>query len=229
MPKGNTRPPDSTRKRRDDSPEDVKKGNKRMWDAWKQGRELIGEVGMFAGYGAMKEVADGNASIAERLRKYRAMANRISEKELGTICERCRASSRAWGPTFLVELSRLPGRRERNDVAKSAIRDRWGVAELKRRVRLMLDPRKVSTRVGRNRRLDWTSEAEILHEIKRLCVTWIRFKSELEQTDSKQMPIAGSRRLTKPVREEFLTISDHLDRLRSQIGTRLERLRDRDG
>lgn len=61
---------------------DVRDKNRLMREAWMTGRDLVERLGMRADYGAMRELAGGNASVAEKYRKLRSMANRISEKEL---------------------------------------------------------------------------------------------------------------------------------------------------
>ena len=49
----------------------------------------------------------GNASVAEKLRKFRFLADRITESELDRICKLCETHRRSWGPTLLLELSRI--------------------------------------------------------------------------------------------------------------------------
>ena len=115
--------------RRRDDPEGVQRKNEEMRAAWELGRDLVERLGMRTDYGSMLAEADFNLSQAEKLRKYRGMANRISEQELNRICKLCAANRRAWGPTYLVTLSRL----ENSGGAsprwrKSAIEERWGTS-----------------------------------------------------------------------------------------------------
>ena len=113
--------------RRRDDPEGVQRKNEEMRAAWELGRDLVERLGMRADYGSMLAEADFNLSQAEKLRKYRGMANRISEQELNRICKLCVANGRAWGPTYLVTLSRLGTPAERRRMAKMAIAECWGI------------------------------------------------------------------------------------------------------
>lgn len=72
----------------------------------------------------MKDLSGGDTSKAERLRKLRFMASRITETEIEEICELCLEEACAWGPHFVIELSRLPKQRERNRAIKLAF-ERW--------------------------------------------------------------------------------------------------------
>ncbi len=93
----------------------------------------------------------GDNSLAEKYRKYRGMADRLSEKELRDICDLCEKEEKGWGPTFLVELSRITTSRERKQMAKKAIRNRWGLIEFKRQIRLKVGRKKRKSNVKKNK------------------------------------------------------------------------------
>ncbi len=181
-----------------------------MWTAWKQGRSLLADLGKRAAYGAMKEKTDGNASQAERLRTYRAMAQRISESELSTICGLCELHGKAWGPTFLVALSRLGTARERREMSKLAIREGWGLAEVQRRIKRNLGPQKDATRVGRKRHVNIMDKADILDQINSLCVGWIRFAAQLEQDDVEVGEKAGLELLPAKLRKQVAEVTKRI-------------------
>ncbi|QDT64771.1 hypothetical protein [Calycomorphotria hydatis] len=151
-----------------DSPKAIKQGQKRMRFAWEEGHRILETVGLRASYRDMMTVSGENASKAEQMRKYRAMANRIPETELGTIGKLCIQHGKAWGPTHLVTLSRLTRSAERRALAKTAIRERWGHTELKRQIRRMLGPVSNERHRGRKRMLDVNDQEQVLDQIRGL-------------------------------------------------------------
>ncbi|QGJ69938.1 Hypothetical protein PBC10988_16270 [Planctomycetales bacterium 10988] len=206
------------------SPE-VKEANEKMKEAWELGRDLLDQLGMKANYGAMKSAASGEISTAEKYRKYRSMANRITEKELEAICKMCEKENKIWGPTFLVELSRLRTSKDRRQLAKNAIREGWGLIEFKRQIRLMIGPGSVSSRVGRKRKVDWTDEAEILDELAQMCHGWTRFAAEIQVNTSTENN-SGLELLTKSLRERFEEASEQILDLQQKTKTRQKRTTD---
>ena len=204
-----------------DSPERIRQGNESMWEAWELGRELLDELGDHAGYGKMSDRAGEDESQAEKLRKLRSMARRITRAELGTICELTAMHGKAWGPTHLVALSRLPRVADRRKLAKTAIREHWGLTELQRQVKRQLGPMNDPTKVGRKRDLDMTDEAAILDQIQGLCLSWIRLAAQLQQDDIESADKIGLELLPNKLREQFLEASTLIAELQKRVGSRL--------
>jgi len=196
-----------------------------MWAAWELGRQLIEQLGMHASYGAMKEFAGEDVSTAERYRKLRGMANRITKDELSDIIELCTLHGKAWGPTYLVALGRLRSVRDRRQMAEKAIRAGWGLAEFQRRVRRKLGTAKDATRVGRKRQLDVTDEEEILEDVSRLCQSWTRLAAQLQPSEVEVQPKAGLKLLPKKVREQFTEVTEMVTELQQRAKRRLDRVR----
>ena len=71
-------------------------------------------------------------AMLRKMRKYRAMSQRITQKELETICTLCLKHVRALGRTFLVAFT--PSRKiaVRRELIKQTIKEHWGLSELKR-------------------------------------------------------------------------------------------------
>lgn len=164
----------------------VEQANKKIRNAWKEGQRVSKLLGERARFGAMKAISGDDASEAERLRKLRFMASRITETEIEDICEQCLEEARAWGPQFVIELSRLPRQRERKRAVKQALGAGWGLIAFKRHIRLRLAelgiaPRQKRHKVGRRRKIAWSNPAEIADELERLCTSFLRFQDELER------------------------------------------------
>lgn len=206
-----------------DPPERIHDGNEAMWAAWTLGRELLDELGDRAGYREMQKRAGGDDSAAEKMRKYRGMARRITREELGDICELTHLHGKAWGPTHLVALSRLTRVADRRKMAKTAIREGWGLAELERRVRRQLGPMKDPMTVGRKRELDLTDEAEILEQIQKLCLSWIRLAAQLQDDEILPGEKVGLELLPKKLRQQFLEVSKSVAELKKQAESRLSK------
>jgi len=210
---------------RSDSPERIRQGNESMWEAWELGRELLDELGDHAGYRQMQNRAGEDESQAEKLRKLRSMARRITKAELGTICKLTEMHDKAWGPTHLVALSRLTRVADRRKMAKRAIREHWGLAELQRQVKRQLGPIKDPTKVGRKRDLDLTDEAAILDQIQGLCLSWIRLAAQLQQEPIGDADKLGLALLPKKLREQFLEASTLIAELQRRSENRLSKMR----
>ncbi len=229
MPK-NIATKNNQRKKRRDKPGKVKQANKKMREAWELGTELIDELGMFSEYGAMRDRAKKDHSLAEKYRKYRGMADRLTEKELRDICDLCEKEEKGWGPTFLVELSRITTARQRRQVAKKAIQHRWGLIEFKRQIRLKISPKikcdKTNTfsRVGHKRHLDWTCETEILDELSQTCNGWIHLVNDIEANSHSQTALSGMALLPKGLQNDILEMSKLVSKLKSSAGKRLSKL-----
>jgi len=194
-----------------------------MWAAFDLGEELCKELGMRSEYGAMRNLTGGDASQSEKMRKYRAMAKRITHSELGDICELTQLHGKAWGPTHLVALSRLTKVSERRKIAKVALREGWGLAELQRRIRRLLGPQKDATVVGRKRHIDLMSETDILEQINALCLSWIRLNTQLQQTEDLPGKL-GLELLPMKLREQFIEASTLIVKLRQRIAKRSSRV-----
>lgn len=205
---------------RHDSPKRIRERNERMWEAWELGCELLDDLGDHAPYWAMQERSGGDESAAEKLRKYRAMARRITEAELGVICELTGLHGKAWGPTHLVALSRLTRVADRRKLAKKAIREHWGLAELQRQVKRQLGPIKDPTKVGRKLDLDLTDEAAILDQIQSLCLSWIRLAAQLQQEPNGNEEKLGLELLPKKLREQFMKASTLIAELQKRVESR---------
>jgi len=159
-----------------DPTEAIEQANQKMRAAWQEGRGLLDRLGRSASHGAMQQASGENVSEAERLRKLRNMASQMTEKEVEAICERCTKAGRAWGPQYLVHISRIPTAAERRKLVTRALKERWALIVLKRQIRIMATqegstlPRQHSG-VGRRRKLDWSDPAEIADQIQRMCRT----------------------------------------------------------
>ncbi len=97
----------------------IKKGNANMLKAWNEGSKLSSPDGERPDMRAIRRASEGNASKAERLRKYRAMSVRIGKDELKQITDWCIEFERAWGPTFLCELSKVREKKHRQQIARN--------------------------------------------------------------------------------------------------------------
>ncbi len=204
------------RKKRRDKPGKVKQANKKMREAWELGTELIDELGMFSGYGAMRDRAKGDNSLAEKYRKYRGMADCLSEKELRDICDLCEKEEKGWGPTFLVELSRITTSRGRKQMAKKAIQHRWGLIEFKRQIRLIIGSGAGTVnRVGRKRLLDWKNKAEVLDQLSQICLGWTHFSEDLQTNTLPHEP--GLNPIPPRLQKEFLHVSQQVAQLHRRI------------
>jgi len=216
-----------------DSLTEIREGNGRMWAAWRLGKEVQEALSERADYGAMKEMSCDNASEAEKLRTYRAMARRVSEKELSDICAMCEKHGKKWGPTFIVALARITKATDRRRVAESVIRKRLGLREVNRQIRIAIarkdvrnvtssaaEPakqnRKKATRVGRKRGLDWTSEAEIMDEIREMCLTWERFQEDL-MANTGDDPPGGTKMVSDKVLRMLGETMKQIHALRKQM------------
>lgn len=162
-----------------------------MMAAWQEGRELLDRLGPRAKSGTMLEASGQDLSEAERLRKRRAVASRLTEKEVQEICDRCEKYSRPWGPQYLVALSRLPKASERRKIVTLALQEGWGLKELQRRIRVELAQSGTPARrnrlgAGRRRKIDWTNPNEIADEIERMATSWLHFSEELEAAAIEQ-------------------------------------------
>lgn len=197
--------------------------NKKMQEAWEQGQKLYQDLGGRSGYGSMKKRSGGNVSQADKMRKYRAMARRITQKELKTICKLCLQHGKPWGPTYLVTLSRLNSEADRRKLAEKALQDDWGLSELQHQVRRSIGPVRDSRVVGRKWRGDLTSEAAILDRISRLCVSWIRLNDLLEAS-SKLSNKEGLALLPEKLRERFTDVSERIANLERRIARRSDRV-----
>ncbi len=102
----------------------IKKGNANMLKAWNEGSKLSSPDGERPDMRAIRRASEGNASKAERLRKYRAMSVRIGKDELKQITDWCIEFERAWGPTFLCELSKVREKKHRQQIARITIKQR---------------------------------------------------------------------------------------------------------
>jgi len=221
MSKQNTRRTQPTSTRRHDKPADIQRANGEMREAWKLGRQLTERLGERAAYGAMKEAAGGDESTAEKFRKLRSMASRVTEKELRTVFELCELHGRRWGPSHLVALSRLAKANDRRRMAKIAIQDGWGLAEIQRRIRRMLGPQRDAARVGRKMQVDLTDEAEIVDQINSLCVGWMRFAGQLQDADVEGDVKIGLALLPKKIREQFVEVAELATDLQMRAEKRL--------
>lgn len=209
--------------KRNDTVESINAGNTAMWAAFDLGKELRKELGMRSDYGAMRDLTDGDASQSEKMRKYRAMAKRITHSELGDICELTQLHGKAWGPTHLVALSRLTKVAERRKIAKVALKEGWGLAELQRRIRRQLGPQKDSKVVGRKRQIDLKSEADILEQINGLCLSWIRLNMQLQHTED--LPGKnGLELMPKKLREQFTEAATLIAELQQRTEKRMQRV-----
>jgi len=172
------------------SAKDISDGNVKMRAARKRGNEISKTLGPWSGFRAMQTESGGSASEAEKLRKYRAMSTRIGEDELKQITKWCIDHKRAWGPTLLCELSRIPEKVDRERIAKNAIEKRLGLVDLKRMVRLEIGPLgdidSEKPRVGRKRKLDWKVAANIKDEIHQVCRVFLTFANDIYIENSKK-------------------------------------------
>jgi len=191
----------------------VEQANKKMKAAWQEGQELLDRLGSSASYGAMQKASGENASEAERLRKLRNMADRMTEKEVNGICDRCTKAGRAWGPQYLVNLSRIPTQQERSKLVTRALKERWALIELKRQIRIIATQegstlRKQHSGVGRRRKLDWTDQAAITDQIQRMCRTWNHFHRELKDASEAQGVKDWRNLVPEQVRTEYESVTD---------------------
>ena len=209
--------------KRRDTDDSINMGNAAMWTALNLGVELRKELGLRSDYGAMKAKTKGDESQAEKMRKYRAMATRITRSELKDISELTQLHGKALGPTHLVALSRLTKVGERRKIAKVAIREGWGLAELQRRMRRQLGPQKDATVVGRKRQIDLMSETAILEQISGLCLSWIRLNTQLQQTEDLPGK-SGLSLLPQKLREQFTEASILIAKLQQRTDKRIERV-----
>jgi len=169
----------------------IQKANTKMMTAWQEGRGLLDRLGPRAASGAMIEESGQDLSEAERLRKLRAMASRMTEIEVKEICRRCKHAGRAWGPQFLVALCRLPKRAERGKVVTVALKEGWGLKELKRRIRVALSQSGTPARskrlsAGRRRKIDWSIPHEIADEVEGMANSWLHLRDEMEAAAFEQ-------------------------------------------
>ena len=199
---------------------DVCKKNKQMERDWQKGRSLADKLGMHAEYGAMKAFAKSNASTAEKFRKLRGMAQRITEKELKVICRLCSEHKRAWGTSFIVEISRLKDAGERKEVAAKAIEGAWGLKELKGYVRQRLGPKRDRLLVGRKLSVNWRDKAAITTEMATLCTSWIRFAAQLKANSREAKPKAGWDLLEKKLQQQFSKTLAGVKRLADCVGNK---------
>jgi hypothetical protein len=168
----------------------IEMGNAKMLAAWKQGVALSSADGKRPNMVAIRQASGGSASEAERLRKYRAMSQRITEPELRRITAWCLEFERAWGPTFLCVLSRIGQKKIRQRIAKDAIEQRLGLVELKRMVRIEKGSpdsiKSPTTRVGRRRSLDWTQPTNVLDEIHQVCRVFLTFANDIRRVTEER-------------------------------------------
>ena len=163
----------------------IAEANSRMLSAWHEGRELLDRLGERAGYRAMADASSENTSEAERIRKLRSIGLRMTEREVREICERCEKAQKAWGTQYLIVLCRLPTASERKKMVTLALKERLGLKELARSVRVRLaelgTPARHNRRgAGRRRKLDWSNSAEIADEIERMAISWVHLSDELQ-------------------------------------------------
>lgn len=190
----------------------VQEANAKMMAAWKEGRELLDRLGPRAKSGTMLEASGQDLSEAERLRKLRAVASRMTEKEVKEICNRCEKAVKPLGPQFLVALSRLPTRAERRKAVTQVLKLDWGLKELQRFVRVQMTGSSEShprnrRQAGRHRKLNYLNPAEVRDEIEGMCVSWQRFHRELVAT-AKQHEIADWKTLVpSEIREKFAEVT----------------------
>lgn len=192
-----------------------------MWAAWELGRQLIEQLGTRAPYGAMKETVGGDESKAEKYRKLRSMASRVTEKELATLFELTELHGKRWGPSHLVAVSRLRKASDRRRIAKMAIQDGWGLAKIQRRIRRMLGPQRDAARVGRKMQVDLTDEAEIVDQINSLCVGWMRFAGQLQGGHIQGGVKVGSALLPRRIRDQFAEVTEMIAKLQQRAERRL--------
>lgn len=209
---------------RRDSITRIRQKNRQMRQAWKRGQELLAQLGLHAGYGEMLTAAGRNVSLAEKYRRFRGMAHRIPERELATICDSCLQHWRAWGASFLVELSRLRTSRDRRRTLQTALIERWSHQQLQRHIRQMIGPRREVVRTGRRRKVDRTDEVEILREIGRLARSWDRFHAELAEDADRGPGNVGLNALTETVRRRYADAGKALLDLQKSIERRLRHL-----
>ena len=83
----------------------------------------------------------------------------------------------------------------------------------------MLGPGKDARRIGRKRQIDWSDEPEILDEMNRLCVAWIRFATELEANTIG--PQAGVKLLTPGLAKRCAEVAQLMAKLQRRVEQRL--------
>lgn len=169
----------------------------------------------------MADASEENASEAERIRKLRTVGLRLTEREVKDICKRCEKADRAWGPQYLVTLSRLPNASERKKMVASALREGMGLKEVKRSVRVRLSemgtPARQNRRgAGRRRKIDWSSAAEIGDEIERMAVSWIHLSNELQLAAKERDMEDPLSLLPSHLRREFQGIVERATQLISR-------------
>ena len=201
-----------------------------MLAAWKLGREVTNEIGMRSGYGAMRDKTNGDISEAEKLRKYRAMSDRITEKELEQIASWCVQHRTAWGPTHLCELRRVRLKRDRQKIALESIRNAYGLIELKRAIRLLNRSNGMNANpagVGRKRLLDWSRPAAVLDETQRICDRFLAFTSDLSSLADSDEDLEETMDSVKRIQKQLNSATVSLERLKKRCIVELSRLHDR--
>ena len=171
----------------------------------------------------MKDEFKGDDSKAEKMRKYRAMSQRITRKELDTICGLCLTHHRALGTTFLVAITPIKNIAKRKALIKQTINEDWGISELKSQVRRIKGDAQDKKHVGRKRRVDLLSEIAILEQIAKLCLSWTRFNDQLKGPGDRSKK-KGLALLPNNLQNQLTEISTQIEELQKRIDTRRKRL-----
>jgi hypothetical protein len=205
----------------------VEAGIKKMKAAWNKGIEFTvtdANGKKRSNSAAIKTACKADllkaASKAEKFRKYRAMSTRIGKEELQRIFNRCRKSNRAWGPTLLCELSRIPEKEDRERIAKSAIEKGLGLVDLKRMVRLEIgSPKSIKSetaRVGRKRTLDWSDPKIVADEIHQVCRAFLTFANDIHRENTKKDKSPGVKKLFRKVIPDIKKTEVAINKLQSK-------------
>jgi hypothetical protein len=215
----------------------IEMGNAKMLAAWKQGIAVSSPDGKRPNRVAIREASGGSISEAERLRKYRAMSVRIGKAELTQITKWCIEFDRAWGPTLLCELSKIPTMKVRQKTARRAIKEGIGLVELKRVVRLAKrspkqdvrltkkspgSVKRKTTRVGRHRTLDWTQPTDVLDEIHRVCQGFLMFAIDIDRVTNSDSTIAAVVKLLQEMKPQVAAAKGAIRRLQKDCDAELK-------
>ncbi len=196
-----------------------------MLAAWKQGIAVSSADGKRTNRVAIRKASGGNISEAERLRKYRSMSEQIKRAELTQITQWCIDFDRAWGPTLLCELSKIHTKKDRQKIAKNAIEQGLGLVELKRMVRLAKgSPASIkspTTRVGRQRTLDWTQPTNVLDEIHQVCGVFLTFANDIRRVVGAGPKKSAVVKLLQTMMPQVETVEEAISRFQIECDAKL--------
>lgn len=182
-PRSHTRsPPMAEPKKPATTPAQARKAAADLLDYWRAGNRSSGRVrrrsqkdGRYHVYGQKARVLAGEARRekmpADTLKKAWRVAEQYIEEDIQQWCALIRTERSRFGPTHLLRLLAVEDRTRRDELTRTAITSKWGVAELERAIQAVNGRR---DGVGKRPKIPGPRRQKMASLVG-LCVKWERW------------------------------------------------------